>query len=108
MNGTLTIDVTGGEVCSPVVPLHSDADPTAATVSFGVSADTATAPSSYTAGSWSGSWTSANLPVYARTPTLGAATATIALTAGSTYVLWAKVVSVGSETFAGKWSIRAT
>lgn len=107
MNGQLTIDVTGGEVCSPVVPLFSDADPTGATVSFGVSPDASTAPSSYTAGSWSGTWTSAQLPVYARTPTLGAS-ATIPLTAGSSYVLWCKVVSVGSETFAGKWSVRAT
>jgi len=108
MNGTITIDVTGAEICSPVVPLLADLDPTGATVSFGVSADSVTAPLSYTAGSWSGSWTSATLPIYARTPTLGATGATITLTAGSTYVLWAKVATVGSETFAGKWSIRAT
>lgn len=107
MNGTLVIDVTGAEICSPVVPLRSDLDPTGATVSFGVSADSVTAPSSYTAGSWSGSWTSSSIPVYARTPTLGATGATITLTAGQTYVLWAKVSTVGGETPVGKWPLKA-
>jgi len=109
MSGTIVISVTGGEICSPVVPILADLDPTGATVSFGVSADTATAPSSYTAGSWAGSWTAASLPVNARTPTLGATGATINLTAGQTYVLWAKVATVGGETPAGPVAtIRAT
>ena len=98
MSGAVSIYVTGGAICSLEFPVKIDTDPTGVTPTFGVSADPSTAPGSYSSGSWNGSYNTTTDTAVARTPTLGASGATITLAAGSTYVLWWKLATLGGET----------
>lgn len=98
MSGSETISVTGGAIISLEVPIKFDTDPTGVTPTFGVSTDSATVPGSYSNGSWNGSYNSTTDVATARTPTLGASGATITLTAGTTYLLWWKLATLGGET----------
>lgn len=94
------------------VLIETKTDPTGGSVSFGLSTASGTVPSSYSAGTWDtdNGWSqTSTLPprgrVYAETPTIGlSGTATLAITEGSTYYLWAKVGDVIEKVA----SIRAT
>lgn len=79
----------------PVI-ITTPADPTAGTVSFAFVAP-GTEPSTFTAGSWSGSYDAVTDEAVALTPTCGSASATINLTSRTKWDLYARWV-VGSET----------
>ena len=74
-------------------------DPTAATPQFGVATAADTPPSSWVNGAWKAgsTWSSTTGQIVATSPTIGG-TASLVITAGSTFQIWTKVV-VGSETF---------
>lgn len=82
------------------VPIVTPADPTGGSVSFSAVAittdDPKPSPSTFTDGSWSGSWDSTTKKVLAQTPTTPASGTDLELSAGDyrLYVKW----TVGSET----------
>ena len=71
------------------------ADPTGGAVEFAFTSGN-TDPSSFTAGSWSGSWSATTGQVVALTPTLPAAGATVPLAAGR-WTVWCRF-ALGGET----------
>ena len=71
------------------VTVAADVDPTGAIVEVGASTTTV-APTSWTAAAWSGSYASGRATFL--TPTIGPA-GTIALAAGSTIDLWARITT---------------
>ncbi len=83
-----------------LVRIYADADPTGATIEFGVTTGplSSAQPSSWVAGTWD-TWTAAASSATSLTPLIGSATATppatIAVTAG-TYRLWVRI-STGTE-----------
>jgi hypothetical protein len=77
------------------VDIYTDADPTGASPQFALSAKGASAPGTFSAGSWTTSYASTGWTT-ARTPTLGSA-GTLVIVSGTTYDVWAKV-TLGSET----------
>ena len=79
-------------------PVKVDASPTATVPYYALSADGATAPGSWVAGTWSVAYDAASATATATSATVGGSAATMQMTAGSTYLLWCKV-AVGSETF---------
>jgi hypothetical protein len=82
------------------VDIYTNADPTGANPQFALSAKGASAPGTFSAGSWTTSYASTGWTT-ARTPTLGSA-GTLVLASGSTYDLWVSV-ALGSET--AKWRV---
>ncbi len=80
----------------PVV-VTAAADPTGGAVTFSFTLEGSTSPvSTFTAGTWSGSYNATTNEATALTPTLPAAAATVTLTVGR-YVMRAKFI-VSSET----------
>ena len=77
------------------VDIETDADPTGTAPTFALSAKGASAPGSFSAGSWTTSYSTSGKTT-ARTPTLGSA-GTLVIASGSNYDLWVKV-TLGSET----------
>jgi hypothetical protein len=71
------------------------ADPTGSPPGFAFTAGN-TDPSSFTAGSWSGTWSATTKQAVALTPTLPAATATVPLAEGR-WTVWCRF-TVGGET----------
>jgi len=100
MPGQETLYVTAGDIQSlSDYNEYASVDPTGVTIYFGTSTSTEVAPTNWTAGEW-GTWSSTTKLVTATSPTLGASTASIVLTAGSTVVLWRKY-TVSGETIIG-------
>ena len=101
MSGTQTVQSESKE--SIRVPITTSADPTATAPQFSVSTSQVD-PGSWVNGTWSGSWDPSTQETTALTPTLGstAAGATISLTAGTVYWLWARI-TVGAEI--GVWPV---
>jgi len=69
------------------VTFRANSDPTGDTVEFALTAATVSDPSGWSAGSWG---TYASGSVTATTPTIGAS-ATLPITEGSSYLLWARI-----------------
>ena len=82
------------------VDIETNADPTGTAPTFALSAKGASAPGTFSAGSWTTSYSSSGVTT-ARTPTLGSA-GTLVIASGTTYDLWITVV-LGSET--AKWRV---
>jgi hypothetical protein len=97
MPGQETLYVTAGDIESLQEDHYATVDPTGVTVYFGTSTSSEVAPTNWTAGAWSGTWSSTTKLATAVSPTLGATGATITIAAGSTVVLWVKF-TVSSET----------
>lgn len=77
------------------VDIETDADPTGTAPQFALSAAGATAPGTFSNGTWSTSYSSTT-GTTARTPTLGSS-GTLTIASGTSYDLWIKV-TLGSET----------
>jgi len=82
------------------VDIYTNADPTGTAPTFALSAKGASAPGTFSAGSWTTSYASTGWTT-ARTPTLGSA-GTLVIASGSTYDLWC-AVTLGSEV--AKWPV---
>jgi hypothetical protein len=78
--------------------LTARVDPTAVIVEFQATTGARVDPDgTWKTGAWEGTWDQANGRVDALTPTMGAPTADLPLTAGLTYDVWARW-TVGGET----------
>ncbi len=97
VKNTVTIWATGTGKQSLEVYIETPADPTGTPPAFGLTAaDDLDGPAAWTAGAWSGTWASSKAK--AVTPTIGASSASPALTVALTtdYWLWAQV-TLGGE-----------
>jgi hypothetical protein len=90
-----TVTLWAATVESLEVPIITSSDPTGTAPEFALSAAGATAPGTFSAGTWAGSWDASTLRATARTPSIGG-TGTLTVTSGTSYLLWAKV-TLGGE-----------
>ena len=93
----LTHEIHNEAAESVDVTLRITPDPTAATPQFALSVKGVNTPGSFSNGAWLGTWSSTTTQIVATSPTIGGS-GTLAVTAGSEWWLWCKVI-VGSETF---------
>ena len=90
-----TVTLWASTLESLEVQISTDADPTGTAPQFALSAAGATAPGSFSAGTWSTTWDATTQRTTARTPSIGT-DGGLTIASGASYLLWAKV-TLGGE-----------
>jgi len=84
------------------VPIETNSDPTGAPPQFCLTSTSASAPGTFSAGSWVGTYNADTQLTTARTPTIGSA-GSLTIASGQSYSLWVKVVLGGESAV---WIVR--